>query len=237
MSQALIVRDDAKLTITFTKEARRQKSEALEVSALIGKVTNADENAKAVAAQTLLQSIVSLTEKARKACKEPVLEYGRAIDESARQFIEEPKSELTRVSAIVGDFAALELAKQNAAERLRNAELADLDRQRAEAQAKATSHDALDAINAHFDNKAKDVAPPPASATRASGQRIANDWEIVVTDIHLLYRHHPNCVKLEALTGEIKNILKAGGTVKGVNAKPIVKAGVRAPRQREAIAI
>jgi hypothetical protein len=31
--------------------------------------------------------------------------------------------------------------------------------------------------------------------------------------------------------------LKAGGTVKGVTAKPIVKAGVRASRQKEVIEV
>jgi hypothetical protein len=76
-------RDDAKLTVSFTPEAVALKDTALELSGVIGKVTNADENAAAVAAQVEIQKVRSLAEKARKAAKEPVLEYGKRIDAAA----------------------------------------------------------------------------------------------------------------------------------------------------------
>ena len=62
---------------------------------------------------------------------------------------------------------------------------------------------------------------------RAQGQRVASDWEVVVTDIHKLYRAHANCVELKPRLGEIKNLLKMGVTVQGITARPIIKAGVR----------
>src|SRR6185295_8426847 len=76
MSSAILVRDDANLKITFTKEAAAQKEAALTCAALIGRVTNAAENQTAVDAQTALKTIISTVEKARAEVKAPVLEYG-----------------------------------------------------------------------------------------------------------------------------------------------------------------
>jgi cell division septum initiation protein DivIVA len=233
-TQELIVRGAH--AVAFTDEAKRLVSVALEKSALIGRVSNKDENAVAFEAQKSLVEVKGQIEKAAQELIDKANEFKKHVWKQRDELLTEVTPDLARVSALLGDFAALEQAKQQAAERLRNEELAALDRQRAEALAQVKSHDAMDAVNEHFDNKARDVAPPPV-AVRTEGQRVTNDWDIQVMDIHALYRFHPNCVKLEPLLSEIKNILKAGGTVKGVTAKPIVKAGVRASRQKEVIEV
>lgn len=323
MSQALIVRDAEWTVATFNEEAQRIKNEALEKAALVGRVTNSDEQSTAVEAQQAIAQTISQVEKARKACKEPALEFGKKVDEAARTFVQEVKEEQLRLARLVGDFVQLENAKREAAERARRLEeeklerekqeatmkayreaaerqrvldeaaaaerRAEQDRQRkvdeaaaaarkaeqeatnakqrkeaeqrriameaenekqrieserrrieleqAQARATAQSHEQLDAISEKFAQQAKDLPPITFTPARATGQRVTDDWEILVTDIHLLYRHHPNCVDITPRLSEIKNLLKGGTTPKGVNAKPIVKAGVTAGRPRPAIEV
>lgn len=227
---ALIVRDDAKLSVAFTEAAVAMRDEALAVAALVGKVTNAEEQESAVKAQSEMQRIRSLAEKARKACKEPVLEYGRTIDATAKSFITELDAEMLRVSKLVGDFQALEQMKLRAAEQARNEELQRIERDRAAALAKAASHEAADAINEHFTNQAS--ALPVKEPTRAEGQIVRQDWDISVTDIWTLARAHPSCVKIEPRISEIKELLKLGVKVQGVKAEVITKSSVRLTERR-----
>ena len=235
MSSAILVRDDANLKITFTKEAEAQKDQALTCAALIGRVTNAEENQTAVEAQTVLKTIISTVEKARAEVKAPVLEYGRAIDTAARTFVEELQQELQRVSGLVGDFATLEQAKVRAAEAARRLEEETLERQRQEAIAQAPSHESLDAINEHYNRLAADL--PVVTAVRADGQIIKSDWVIEVTDAWLLARAHPTCVDIKPRISEIKELLKLGVHVKGIKATQIVSANVRAGTQPKAIEV
>ena len=128
--QAIIIRDDAKLSVSFSEQALALKAKALEIGALVGKVTDAMEQNKAVEAQTELQKILSLAEKARKACKAPVLDFGRKIDATAEAFISELKEEMLRISQLVADFQQLEQAKAQAAERARALEAEKIERER-----------------------------------------------------------------------------------------------------------
>lgn len=226
-NSALIVRNDAELTVYFTQTAYKLRELALEASALIGRVTNVGEQAEAVSAQKTINELVSTVEKARKLCKEPVLEYGRAIDDACKKFVEELKPEQLRVAKMVGDFQQLEQAKERAAQQARNEELAKIERERAAAIAQAKSHEAVDAIQQHFDREAQ-LMPSPQMAPRVEGQVVKNDWDIQVTNIWDLARAHPSCVKMEPRLSEIKELLKAGVKVAGVTATPIVKSTVRA---------
>jgi hypothetical protein len=233
--QAIILRDDARMLVKFSEEAQKLKDAALTAGALVGKVTNGAEQNEAVAAQMEIQRVLSTAEKARKACKAPVLEYGKRIDAAAEAFCQDLKDEMTRISRLVGDFQQLEQARARAAEQARNEELLRLEREKAEAIAKANSHEQVDAIQAHFNRQAETL--PVREPVRTDGQRVVQDWEITITDIHLLYRMHSQCVQLTPRLSEIKNLLKAGFEVKGVTAKPIVKAGVRIGAERKAIEI
>jgi hypothetical protein len=171
-------------------------------------------------------------------------EQARLAEE--RRIEAERNAEIARIAAEAAErnrkLAEAEREAQKQAAMAKNAEervKADAARAEVEKQkvlAQSTSHEALDAVNAHFNNQASNLAAP-VQATRAEGQRVTNDWEVTVSDVHTLYRFHPNCVKLDPLVGEIKNLLKAGVTVKGVTAKPIVKAGVRTNVARALTAI
>jgi hypothetical protein len=285
MSEALIIRDDHALSISFTPAALEMKRDALGLASLINRVSTADENASAVDAQKELKRILTLCETARKQAKEPVLDFGRTIDASAKQFAEDITSELNRVGRLVSDFQMLELAKQRAAEAARRLEEEKLERERqaeqrrirleAEAAARllaaeqeaairktqqarndaeraeaaalqheldrqkqlaeAKTHEQLEATQERFNQAAQSL--PRFETAKIKGQTVSEEWAVEVTDIHLLYRHHPNCVSMTPLLSEIKALVKAGTIPKGVRADKVVKATVRVAPERQAIEV
>lgn len=237
-TRALIRRNDAALTVEFTEAALAQKSHALEVAALIGKVTNATEQTEAVSAQSEIAQLLNLVEKARKTCKEPVLDYGRAIDGKAREFCTELREEQIRLATMVGDFQTLELARVRAAEQAEKERLLALEREKAKEMAQAESHEQLEAIQERFNERAQSEAPAvPIAPTRAAGQRVTEEWEIIVLDPWLLAKSHPTCIKLIPVLTEIKTLLNAGVKVAGVRAEKVVKAGVRVGKPMAAIEV
>lgn len=237
-TKALIRRDDARLTVDFTEAALALKASALETAALIGRVSNADEQHAAVASQTEIANLLNLAEKARKTCKEPVLEYGRRIDGAAKDFCAELKEEQVRLATLVGDYQTMELARVRAAEQAEKERLLALEREKAREMQQAQSHEQMEAIQERFNERAAAEAPAePITPTRAPGQRVSEEWEITVTDIWLLAKAHPMCVKVEPRLVEIKTLLNAGVKVSGVRAEKVVKASVRVGRQMAAIEV
>jgi hypothetical protein len=224
----LMIRDDAARKLEMTGEAERLKTEALEQGATIGKVSDADGNQRAVVAQTAIAALLKLVEEARKAAKDPVLHFGRHIDEQAANWVRELKEEFARLSGLVGDFQQLEQARERAAKKLEDDRLAGLERERQAELAKAATHEELDAIQQKFDTRVQQEAPTaPIAPVRAKGQRVEETIEFEVTDIHALYRAHPNLVKLTELRAEIKSCLKAGMKVTGIRTWKETKASVR----------
>ena len=69
--------------VRIVPEALAIKEAALTESALIGRVTNKEENEAASRAQAKLKSVFNLFENSRTQAKEPYLEGGRAIDRAA----------------------------------------------------------------------------------------------------------------------------------------------------------
>lgn len=134
--------------------------------------------------------------------------------------------------------AALKAAQQsrNASDRRKADELArEIARQRE--LAAAANHAALDAANEKFSNEAKahQEANPVAAPVRAEGQRVATEWKVEVTDIWMLARAHPTCVKIEPAMREIKALLNMGIEVKGVRASKEITSGVTARRLPQTI--
>lgn len=232
MSDALITRNDGALTVAFTERAVALKSLALEQAALIARVSNAEEQQRAVEAQKALAGHLSLIEKARTTCKAPVLAFGKAIDSAAKEHVKEVVEEDARVAGLIAEFQRIEQAKERDAQTAKNETLTSLEKQRFESLSQANTDAEREEINDRYGRmiQAEQETPIPTAA-RVEGQRISNDFDVTVYDIHLLYRHHPNCVELTPRLSEIKNLLKGGTTPKGVTAKPIVKAGVTTRRQ------
>ena len=204
MSTALLVRDDKSLSICISPAAMAQKEQVL-----------------------LHATFIESVEEDRKSVKAPVLEYGRAIDAAAKTFCEALKSEEVRIAALVGTFQEHENARVRAAQQAENERLTALEREKAALLAKATTEAQVDKIQEQFNLRAQQESLPVVAPARVGGQCVKPDWDITVSDIHLLYRAHPACVKLEALPGQIKSLLNSGVKVAGVTAKPIVKSTVR----------
>src|SRR2546423_5811771 len=77
-NHSIIVRSD--LEVSILPDAYQLRDQALEASALIGKVTDEETKKVAVEAQILLKEVVEQCEQSRVAVKAPVLETRRLID-------------------------------------------------------------------------------------------------------------------------------------------------------------
>jgi len=236
MSTALMIRDDANLAVTIPDDARERKAHAMGVSLFVNRVTNADEQAKAVEAQQLLKTLASDVEKSRKEIKKPIIEFGRMIDDTAKEFTESLKAELNRTGKLVGDFVALEEAKIRAAEAKRVKELQEAERKREEAIAEAKSLEEKEAIQEDFCNAQEEItqaAPPPPA--RATGQIVRHELKPDVVDPWLLARNHPELVTITPRMRDIKDRINNGEKIAGVVSKRVVVSTVRASKPREAI--
>lgn len=127
MSDALIALNNADLSAAATAQALVLKNEALDAAALIGRVSNAQENSVAVEAQAKLADFRRQVEKARVEAKAPALEFGKKIDAAAKALSIEVTEEEARVSMLIGNFHQLEEANRKAAE-----EVARLEAERIE---------------------------------------------------------------------------------------------------------
>lgn len=224
-NHSIIVRSD--LEVSILPDAYALRDQALEASALIGKVTDEATKLVAVEAQILLKEVVDQCEHSRVAVKAPVLETGRLIDALAKQYASEAKLELMRLSKEVGDFEALQLANLRAAQSAQSNELTALEKERFERIAKATSHDEIDAIQEWFAEQQAMLQSQLPVIQRLDNQRVTEDWEVEVTNIHALYLAQPTCVKLEPRLFEIKALLKSGITPPGITATKVTKSGVK----------
>lgn len=235
MSTALIVRNDAALTASMSQAAAEQKEMALAAGALIGKVTNAEENKAAAEALIKIQEVIRAIEKDRQLIKRPLIDYGKQIDATAAAFVKDLVEDATRIGGMASDFAAIERMRQQAAIAMENERLTALEREREAELAKVKTHEEADEVKQKFSDLVAQTSVPIPAATRAEGQRITEEWEIVVNDVHALYRMHSQCVELRPRLTEIKSLLNTGSKVAGVTATKVVKAGVRLAPQRKAI--
>jgi hypothetical protein len=266
MTTELIIRQREKLArYALNETAKELKSLALDNSAMIGRVANAEENEKAVEVQRELKRVINLLEKDRKAAKEPLIDAGRQLDNMIEAEKKELDVELGRVSELVSGFA---VAEQERIREERRAQQAELDRIEMEKQAEmkriadeaaakeaeaakikdASEREArLAAIAAEGQTKVAAVAEKaadqayvtakPILTTRAEGQRIKTDWQIEVVNPHKLASCHPDCVTITPKLLEIKRYLNDGVDVKGITAKKVTVAGVSVGRPREAIEV
>lgn len=232
----LMTRDDVAQVILWSGKALELRQQALAAAALIGRVTDAATNENATRALENLHRLMVEVEKARVGVKAPLLFFGRKIDGAVMKFLEDVGEEKVRLAALLGDYAEVQRLRQQAEEQAANQRLTELERARAEEVAKAASIEEADAINEKYSEAARGVEPVPPPP-KPKGQVIKEDWDIQVTDIWLLARSHPTCVKMEAVPSEIKTLLSAGVKLKGVTAQRVTKASVRLTPQPQAIEV
>jgi hypothetical protein len=160
---SIIVADKAELPIfAISDTAKELREMALSGSALIAKVTNADQNAAAVNAQRELKRVMALFEKTRKTVKEPLLEAGRQLDRLVAAESLELEKEFGRVSQVLADFQVAEQERVREEERLQRAELERIEREkqaelrRIEAEQRAREEEARK-VQAEIDRKAREA--------------------------------------------------------------------------------
>lgn len=108
-------------------EALAEKEDALQVAALIGKVTDRDSKIIAVRAQQELKRVISVLEKARQEAKEPLLNAGRQLDTLIATEKLPLEKEFGRVSSVVKEFDDAERRRVLEEERLQREELAKIE--------------------------------------------------------------------------------------------------------------
>ena len=125
-----------------------RKDAILADCALIGKVTNADENTTAIKAMQQLQGLSGLAERERKKLKEPIIAAGRQLDIAVKTFTDELDRERGRIECLARDFARIEQTRieeerkrqeleLQEIESKKQAELARIAREQAEIERKA----------------------------------------------------------------------------------------------------
>jgi hypothetical protein len=175
---ALIIRNDQALTASASSEALALIDDALGSAALVGRVSNAEEQAEAVNAQKKIHGLIATIKKAAKAARDPVNEYAARIIAIERKLTEDLVTERDRVDKLVADFQALELARVRAAENLRILEEQRLQRER-DAEAKRIADEAT-AAQLRLDEQQRDAARKAATASpeeAAAAQEIVRDIE------------------------------------------------------------
>lgn len=223
MTEALITIDRQSQSIAISGELEAKKESVLTESALVCRVIDAETNKTAAIAQQNLSELRRLVEKAEEEAKKPLNKLRNSIIETCREFLAEVRGEEMRLAKLAGDFQALENAKRRAAENAEAERLSQLERDRQKALAEAKTHEELDKVQERFHEKTQETIAAPVPI-RAEGQKVIEDWEIEVTDIWLLARAHPACVEIRPRLSEIKGLLKAGATVKGIRAEKITLA-------------
>lgn len=226
--QSVILADQPKLpAFQISPAALATRDEALANSALIARVTNADQNKQAVDAQVFLKRVASSFESARKKMKEPLLEAGRQLDRTVAKELAEVEKEMGRLSVLAADFQRAEARRVREEQELQARELARIEAEKIAALANATTTEQVQKIT-EAAQAARLAEVKPVKPTRATGQVVKEDWEITVTNPYDLAKFHPDCVKIEPLLTPIKQALNAGISVKGITAMKVTKASVRA---------
>ena len=160
--------------------------------------------------------------------REKQAELRRIADEQAR--IEQEAREAAEAAASMANAAR---NKREAA----IAEKARLEAVRLQQEAAVAATQSAQAT-AKVEEKAAEasyIESRPVANTRASGQRVTEDWEVVVTNPIEFARCNPDCVnweKLPVIMAQIKQHLNAGRTIKGITATKVVNSSVRTAGRR-----
>ena len=107
---------------------------------------------------------------------------------------------------------------------------AEASRLKSEADEKAAAAQAQVAKVEERAAEASYIESRPVASTRASGQRVTEDWEVTVTNPIEFARCNPDCVnweKLPVIMAQIKIHLNSGRVLKGVSAVKKITSGVR----------
>lgn len=236
MSENVIIYTGAIPGITLAGDSSERRALVLADASEVEAVESAEQQAVAVGVCRNIKALVNSVESARKVVKKPVLDLGKAIDRVAEEYTAQLEAEYGRITKLVGGFQEAEAkrvaeeqakrdrelaelrAKEEAARlaaEAANAALAKPDATEADLNKAVAAEQAVTATGSQFTNA---VLAPPPSAIREEGMAVRRPMRFEVTDIHALYRHNPNLVRLEPNRSAINEILVPGVEIPGLRA-------------------
>jgi hypothetical protein len=160
--------------------------------------------------------------------REKRAELRRIADEQAR--VEREAREAREAAERLASEAKNKKQREAAA-----AAQVEADRLKAEVDTKAAAAQAQTARVEERAAEASYIESRPVASTRASGQRVTEDWEVMIANPIEFARCNPDCVnweKLPVIMAQIKIHLNNGRTLKGISALKVVNSGVRAAARR-----
>lgn len=238
-SSALILRNDAALTAEMTARAVALRDALLEKTAGIGVIKTPVHNANAAEIHKEIANFKRDVETARCAAKEQIIDYGRRIDQAAKDLLAPVLDEESRITAELGNYHTVELARKRAEEAKERKEQAEIEKRRQEQLALAATHDERDKVNARADEEAK-LAKPAVVAVPPKGQKVEEIWEYTINNPIVLACEHPELIRrVEFNDQKIRAALDILGKLPCVEARKVVAVGTRAERtvRKEALQV
>lgn len=234
MDESLILLDKSTLTASATERVKAWEVEVLAQAALIGKVTNAQENEIAVAAQAALHAYYKAVTDAEEAAKKPLNQLRAEVIRVGKELRAEVDAEGHRIAQLTGDWVEQERVRLVAEQRLASAEADELEkRMNRELAVPGLTIEQQDGIREQFGEERAMTLSKPVELARAAGQVLKADWEITVDNTDVLYLKHPQCVELKPKLGVIKDMLNLGITISGITAKKITRSSIRLTKGNE----
>lgn len=178
--------------------------------------------------------MLSGVEGGRKAAKAPLLDAGKNLDAVVREFAEPLDAHKLRLNRLVGDYVTLQQAKARAAEAARLKELAEIERQKQAALAQASSHEEREKIHEQFHRDIACASAGPVTP-KPRGLAVKADIEFEVVDMRSFVAAHWNFVRQPVAIDRVavKEAIRSGLHVVGVQWKEVVKASVRGNAGKE----
>lgn len=238
---ALILISHDSASVTPTDEAQALIEDALSRGALIGQVRDADENKQASEAQAAIKAVRKQIEAAYRAAKDPIVDLGRKLDATFRKLVEELDREDGRIGQLAGEFLLAERRRAAAAEAAAKAELEKLEREKMQALAATSDPVKQTELLQEFSHKQAQQAPAPVVPAAAKGQKLAEDWDISLTNVVEFVRWvfstgRWECMDVTVRKTAVKEILKGGvSQISGLECKKVAKATTQLPRPQKAI--
>jgi len=192
-------------------------------------ITEVDElnEHDAVETMTAIHSFMSTVEEKRLAAVRPHVDAQRFVNDTAKRLVGTLSNERTRLNRLIGDWGALQGAKQRAELARESEEKTALEQQRMDAITTAASVEEVDQINEDHSRSVAALEIKTVAETPKPTVNVKQDWEIEVMDYATLYAAHPEAVKMEARISVLKALASAkNGAIPGVvcrrvnNARP-----------------
>lgn len=214
MSETPLMRLDG-LELIVEPSSLQLRSDLLGASEMVQVVNDTATNQMAFEAQAAILGLVRAVQKTQSELKKPLNDLRGRIDQAAKDFIDSLQKESMRLAGLMGSWHSLEEQKRRSAEAARMEELKATERAREAEIAKAKSLEHVAEIKERYEQSVLTIAAPPPTE-KPSAQIVKDVWKMEVTDIWLLARMHPACVKIEPRKQEIIQLLDAGFEVAGV---------------------